>query len=41
MNLGFRLWKKQSDGTEVVSNVGRSHIRMGGGGAQQVQALEH
>lgn len=39
MKLGFRLWKEQPDGTGVVSNVGRSWVGMGGGGAQQLQAL--
>lgn len=46
MKLGFRLQKEQSEGTEVVSDVGRSllcsHVGMGGRwGLGMVQALEH
>lgn len=41
VKLGFKLWKEEFDETEVVSNVGRSQVWMGGRGAQQVQAPEH
>lgn len=46
VKLGFRLQKKQSEGTEVVSDVGRSplcsRVGMGGRwGLGVIQALEH